>query len=236
MKIISVKNLAIPEVKVIRFGRYCDQRGYFSEIYKKSVLQEHPELTFLKGVEFVQSNESFSRAGTIRGLHFQWNPPQSKLVRVVQGKIVDLALDIRKGSPTLGKIIAYELTANFPSSSPSLPLRSVPHTPRPSDTPLVEGNSFGEWLWVPAGFAHGFIALEETLLEYFCTAEWNPKGEAGISPLSGDLDWSLCDSKLKKLFEETISANLFISDKDRNGYSFQNWLKDSNSDQFTFTK
>lgn len=209
MKIVNLKSLEIPEIKVIRLERYHDARGYFSEIYKKSVLQKLPGLNFLKDVEFVQCNESYSRARTVRGLHFQWEPPQSKLVRVVSGKIVDLTLDIRKGSPTLGKIIAYELAS----------------------TPAMQ---YSEWLWVPAGFAHGFFAVEESLVEYFCTAEWNPKGEAGISPMACDLDWSLCDPHLKKLFEQTLASSPLLSNKDRQGYTLSSWLKEPHSNQFNY--
>ena len=96
MKIIEVKCLAIPDVKVIRFGRFRDHRGYFTEPFRKSDFAHHPEMGFMKGVEFFQANESFSNAGVIRGLHFQWNPYMGKLVRTIAGRMVDLVLDIRK--------------------------------------------------------------------------------------------------------------------------------------------
>lgn len=106
MKILAVEELAIPEIKVVRFARYSDPRGYFAAHMQRSSLDRHPQTGFLRDVEFVQSNESFSRPGTIRGLHVQWNPYQGKLVRAIHGHLIDLALDIRLGSPTFGKMSA----------------------------------------------------------------------------------------------------------------------------------
>ena len=111
MKILDVKSLAIPDVKVIRFGRFGDHRGFFAEHFRKSDFMGHPQLDFMAGVEFSQCNESFSRPGTIRGLHFQWNPYMGKLVRTLSGRMTDMVLDIRKGSPTFGKIILYDMPA-----------------------------------------------------------------------------------------------------------------------------
>ena len=170
MKILSVTTLAIPDVKVIRFARFCDARGYFTEPFRKSDLQAHPQTGFFRGLEFTQANESFSRPGVIRGLHFQWNPYMGKLVRTIAGRMVDLVLDIRKGSPCQGKIIAY-------------------------DMPSRVDDDYGTWIWVPPGMAHGNLFTEPTQIEYYCTGEYSPGCEAGISPLSGELDWSLCDSR-----------------------------------------
>ena len=105
MKILDVKSLAISDIKVIRFGRFGDHRGFFAEHFRKSDFGTHPQLDFMAGVEFSQCNESFSRPGTIRGLHFQWNPYMGKLVRTLSGRMTDMVLDIRKGSPTFGKIL-----------------------------------------------------------------------------------------------------------------------------------
>ena len=109
MKILEVKSLAIPEVKVIRFARFPDNRGYFSETFKQSDVLKNPELAFLKPFDFVQTNESFSKKRVVKGLHFQWQPPLAKLLRTISGHMVDMILDIRKNSPTLGKIILYDL-------------------------------------------------------------------------------------------------------------------------------
>ncbi|MFY9458082.1 MAG: dTDP-4-dehydrorhamnose 3,5-epimerase family protein, partial [Candidatus Spechtbacterales bacterium] len=107
------------------------------------------------------------------------------------------------------------------------------------DMPYSERDLYGEWIWVPPGFAHGNLLMEDSRVEYFCTGEHNPEGEAGISPLAGDIDWSLCDTAFKKIFDEAAryakDANL-ISAKDINGLSLAKWLKDCRSDEFTVKK
>ncbi len=211
MKIVDAKQLEIPEIKVIRFARFRDQRGYFTEHFRNSDFQTNPLIPFMKGVEFVQTNESFSRAGTIRGLHFQWNPYMGKLVRTLHGHMIDLVLDIRRGSPTFGKAIAYDM----PSSG---------------------SEDFNEWIWVPPGFAHGNVFLEDTLIEYFCSGEYSPGNEAGISPLAEDIDWSLCDANLKEAFLKTAYSTPLITDKDSNGLSVSAWKKDERSNNFIYVE
>jgi dTDP-4-dehydrorhamnose 3,5-epimerase len=211
MKILSVISLALPDVKVVRFGRFCDSRGYFTEPFRRSDLFSHPELKkALQGVEFVQSNESFSRANVVRGLHFQWNPYQGKLVRPVVGHLIDLAMDIRHGSPTYGKIIAH-------------------------DMPIARSGEVSEWIWLPPGFAHGTFFAEDTLIEYLCTGEYSQGCEAGISPLAPDLDWSLCDPKMHALFKQRVDAGALLSDKDRNGFTLAQWSADARSHNYEFT-
>ncbi len=209
MKILQVTSLPLPNLKVIRFARFCDHRGYFTEHYRKSDFQHLPELDFMHQIEFGQCNESYSHKGTIRGLHFQWNPNMGKLVRPSSGHLIDIALDVRKGSPTLGKIILF-------------------------DMPVDKNADFQDWIWVPPGFAHGLLCPEDTLAEYFCTGQYNPQCEAGISPLAADLDWSLCDPKLKTIFDNIVSSNPLISPKDKDGMILNCWLNDQRSDQFTF--
>jgi len=209
MKILNVKQLEIPEIKVIRFARFCDQRGYFTEHFRKSDFQSNPLTSLMEGVEFVQANESFSRTGTVRGLHFQWNPYMGKLVRTLYGHMVDLILDIRKGSPSFGKAIAYDM---------------------PSDM----SGDFNEWIWVPPGFAHGNMFLEDTSIEYFCSGEYSPGNEAGISPLAEDIDWSLCDQNLRETFHDVASRTSLITDKDRDGLSVSAWKQDQRSETFTY--
>ena len=85
MKILSVQSLAIPDVKVIRFARFCDERGYFSEHFRTSDFQSHPTLAQAIPQPFVQCNEAFSRRGTLCGLHFQWQSKMGKLVRALAG-------------------------------------------------------------------------------------------------------------------------------------------------------
>lgn len=208
MKILEVKTLALPEVKVIRFARFKDQRGYFTETYRRSDFKKNVQTDFLKGVEFTQGNESYSKKGVIRGLHFQWNPNMGKLIRTLWGRMIDLVLDIRKGSPNFGRIIAYDM--------PSNPERD-----------------FDEWIWVPVGFAHGNCFLEETSIEYFCTGQYNPKGEAGISPLSSDIDWFLADKKLTEVFQK-IKERALMSEKDKKGLTVKEWLNDPRSKHFIY--
>lgn len=207
MKLIGTTELSIPAVKTVTFARFCDHRGYFTESFRRS--QFTNDIPFLSDVEFVQANESYSRKGVVRGLHFQWNPHMGKLVRTLHGRMVDLFLDIRKGSPTFGKAAAYEI-----SSGPD--------------------DESAEWIWVPPGFAHGNYFTEDTLIEYFCTGEYSPNCEAGISPLAKDIDWSLCDPRLKAGLDEALTRGELITDKDRNGLSVGDWLSDDRSDNFRY--
>ncbi|MBL9003935.1 MAG: dTDP-4-dehydrorhamnose 3,5-epimerase family protein [Myxococcales bacterium] len=221
MKLVHVKSLVIPEVKVLRFARFRDARGYFTETYRRSDFQNHPDLRCFDGVDFVQVNESYSRRGTVRGLHFQWSPYVGKLVRTVHGRMIDLVLDIRHGSPTCGKILAY-------------------------DIPASPDRDEAEWIWVPPGFAHGNFFPQETLIEYFCSGHYSPTTEAGICPLSEDIDWSLCEREtpeLRPLFLQ-LTGQLpaqpsvegpFLSDKDRAGFSVAGWLADPRSQVFAYS-
>jgi dTDP-4-dehydrorhamnose 3,5-epimerase len=206
MKILNVKSLAIPEVKIIRFGRFPDHRGFFGEHFRKS---DFANLDFMKNVAFLQCNESYSKPATIRGLHFQWNPYMGKLVRTLSGHMTDLVLDIRKGAPSFGKIIGYDMPAN------------------PTE-------DFGEWIWIPPGFAHGNFYKQNSHIEYFCSGEYSPGCEAGISPLATDLDWSLFDPKLKNELDAIATGDLLITDKDRNGYSLESWKRNPESERFVF--
>ena len=211
MKLLDVKTLEIEEIKVVRFSRFCDHRGYFTEHYRKSDFRNHPEMGFTRDIEFLQCNESYSKKGTIRGLHFQWNPYMGKLVRALAGRMVDMVLDIRKGSPTFGKIILYDMPAD--------------HTA-----------DYSEWIWVPLGFAHGNYFTEDTMIEYFCSSEYSPGCEAGISPVANDIDWTLCDPELKKLFDDIAHSTRLITDKDKNGFSVNAWKSSEQSDNFVYGK
>lgn len=207
MEVLEIKSLSIPEIKIIRFARFLDHRGYFAEHFRKSDLLNQPDLSFLKNIEFQQANESYSKAKVIRGLHFQWNPYMGKLLRCLQGQLLDFGLDIRKNSATCGKIIGYQLKAD-------------------------KKRDYDEWIWLPPGFAHGVVFPEESLIEYFCSGEYNPACEACISPLSKDLDWSLCEANLKKTFEEIISSTDLISEKDKKGLTLRDWQNDQRSENF----
>jgi len=141
------KRLNIPDVILVEPVVFPDQRGFFAELYKRT-----DYLANNIPYDFVQINMSFSRRGVVRGLHYQLRPmEQGKLVTVLKGKIVDVAVDIRKGSPWFGKYVMVELSADKP-----------------------------QLLWVPPGFAHGFQALEDSLVLYLVTKEYSPQHERCI--------------------------------------------------------
>lgn len=200
MDIIKVEQLNIPDIKVITFHRYKDSRGYFSEIYRNSQFGK------IIPVKFVQINESFSKKGTLRGLHFQWQPPMGKLVRTIRGKMLDIVLDIRNGSPTLGKAIIYSLESS-------------------------NGENYSQWLWIPPGFAHGNYFPQETRIEYLCSAEYRPKNEAAIYPLASDIDWSLSKITLTEIIKK---QKITISEKDKHGLTLNKWLSYKNSQKFQY--
>ena len=141
------KKLKIPDVILIEPIVFADERGFFIETFKTSDFKAN-NISY----EFVQDNHSKSRKGVLRGLHYQLKPmEQGKLVRCIKGKIWDVAVDIRKGSPWYGKWVGVELS---------------------------EENKL--MLWIPPGFAHGFVALEDAEVIYKCTKEYAPQYERGI--------------------------------------------------------
>ena len=151
----------IPEVLVFEPCVFGDERGYFFESFRQDVFEEHAGK-----VIFVQDNESFSEYGILRGLHFQ-KPPfmQAKLVRVVKGKVLDVAVDIRKDSPTFGQHVSRILS---------------------DENRLM--------MWIPHGFAHGFVVLSgQTIFSYKCDNYYSPEHDAGILWNDPDLgiDWML---------------------------------------------
>jgi len=171
---MKVTAQAIPDVLLIEPARYGDERGFFSEVWKRAALQAAG-----LDVDFVQDNHSLSRqVGVLRGLHFQRPPTaQAKLIRVVRGRILDVAVDIREGSPTYGRHVAVELSA-------------------------------ANWrqLWVPRGFAHGFMTLEaDTEVLYKVDAPYDPATDSGIA-------W---DDPALAIAWPVPSDGLILSDKDR---------------------
>jgi dTDP-4-dehydrorhamnose 3,5-epimerase len=138
----------LPEVLLIVPDVHRDSRGFFAETYHASRYQEAG-----LGAPFVQDNHSRSGRGTLRGLHAQIARPQGKLVRVTQGEVFDVAVDIRRGSPSFGRYVSALLTAD----------------------------GF-EQLWIPEGFAHGFCVISETAeLQYKCTDFYDPTSELTIA-------------------------------------------------------
>ena len=170
MKVIDT---AIPDVKVIEPDRFGDARGWFCETYN-SERYKKAGIT----ADFVQDNESFSSKGVVRGLHWQAAPyAQAKLVHVIHGAVWDVAVDIRKDSPTYGRHIAQVLSAENRLQ-----------------------------LYIPRGFAHGFIVLEDnTLFSYKCDNLYNPQSERGMrfdDPALG-IQWP------------DIGCEIILSEKDR---------------------
>lgn len=158
----------IPEIVICEPNVHGDHRGYFVETFRQDKLEE-----FLKyKINFCQDNESKSNKGVLRGLHYQLHPAaQTKLVRVIQGKVLDIAVDIRKGSPTYGKHIALELSGENKMQ-----------------------------LLVPRGFAHGFVVLEdETIFAYKVDNYYSPENDRGMAFDDPDLNinWLLDRSELK---------------------------------------
>lgn len=178
----DIQGLLIFEPKVFE-----DSRGYFFEAYNENVFKKEG-----LDLKFVQDNQSKSSYGVIRGLHYQLNPhAQYKLVRVLEGIILDVAVDIRKGSPTFGKHFSLELTAENKKQ-----------------------------LLIPAGFAHGFSVLSETaVVLYKCDALYNKESETGIryNDPTLNIDWKILAGK-EIVSEKDLQQPLF--ENCRNNFEF----------------
>jgi dTDP-4-dehydrorhamnose 3,5-epimerase len=144
MKIVGT---TLPEVRVIEPRVFDDERGFFLEICTRHKLAEVGVT-----VDFVQDNLSHSRAGVLRGLHYQLGAGQAKLIKLVTGRVLDVAVDVRRGSPTFGAWEAVELDAQA-----------------------------HRMVYIPAGFAHGFFTLEEADVLYKCSDRYQPELERGIA-------------------------------------------------------
>ena len=158
----------IPDVVIVEPKVHGDHRGYFVETYRQDRLEDF--LGFK--IDFCQDNESKSAKGVLRGLHYQLHPAaQTKLVRVIRGRVLDVAVDIRKGSPTFGKHVAVELSGENKRQ-----------------------------LLVPRGFAHGFVVLEDdTVFAYKVDNYYSPENDRGIAFDDPELniDWQLPHDELK---------------------------------------
>lgn len=175
MKVIDTE---IPDVKIIEPTVFGDERGFFMETWNQKRFEE---LVTGKPTKFVQDNHSKSKKGILRGLHYQTENTQGKLVRVISGEVFDVAVDIRKGSPTFGHWIGEYISAENKRQ-----------------------------LWIPEGFAHGFyVTSEEAEFVYKCTDVYNPEKEQAIIwddltigiewPITGELYLSEKDRKGNKL-------------------------------------
>jgi dTDP-4-dehydrorhamnose 3,5-epimerase len=144
---LHVETTPIPDLLLLTHEVFEDDRGFFMEVYRQDAFREAglPDT-------FVQHNHSRSAKGVVRGLHFQWDPPMGKLMRVTFGTAFLVAVDLRRGSPTLGQHWGVELSTR--------PRRQI---------------------WAPAGFARGFAVVSEYAeIEYHCTGTYNAQGESGI--------------------------------------------------------
>ncbi|AND71069.1 dTDP-4-dehydrorhamnose 3,5-epimerase [Dyella thiooxydans] len=162
MKVLETR---LPGLLVVEPQVFGDSRGYFYESYNESKFHK-------AGIDcrFVQSNVSRSARGVLRGLHYQWPNPQGKLVSVLEGEVFDVAVDIRRGSPTFGQWAGVMLTADN-----------------------------HRHLWIPEGFAHGFCVLSEyATFTYQCTALYDAGADAGIRWNDADIgiDWPISDPQL----------------------------------------
>ena len=176
MKIVETNNFKEP--KLFYPTVYEDDRGFFMESFNDKIQNEI-------NIPFLQDNHSKSKKGVIRGLHYQWDKPMGKLLRVPKGAGIDVIVDIRKDSPTYGKWERFHLS---------------------------EYNH--AILWVPPGFAQGFLALEEdTHLHYKTTALHNGNAEGAIHPLKSGLniDWALSEKEI------------LLSEKDKTAQTFENY-------------
>ena len=180
MNVIETK---IPGVLILEPRVFKDARGYFFESYSQREFDEVICAVLGHPIHFVQDNESMSSYGVMRGLHYQRMPyTQSKLVRCVKGAVLDVAVDIRKGSPTFGQHVAVELN---------------------------EDNHLQ--FFVPRGFAHGFSVLSETaVFQYKCDAFYHPASDAGINikDESFGIDWRIPAEKAILSEKDLRHANL----------------------------
>ena len=179
---VEIIETEIPAVKLVKTGLFSDERGFFTESYSQTMWEEQG---FTE--TFVQDNLSCSAKGVLRGLHYQINPhAMGKLVRVIRGAVFDVAVDLRKGSPTFGQWVGRELSGE-------------------------NGLAF----WVPGGFAHGFVALDdETYVHYKCSAVHAPESERSLSykcPKVG-IEWPLTPT----IVSEKDEAAPVLDDADTN--------------------
>ena len=182
---------AIPDVVIIEPKVHGDSRGYFVETFRQDKLEE-----FLGyQINFCQDNESKSSKGVLRGLHYQLPPhAQTKLVRVIHGRVLDVAVDIRKNSPTFGKYVAVELSGENKKQ-----------------------------LLIPRGFAHGFVVLEDdTVFAYKVDNYYSPQCDRGIAfdDENLNIDWILNHDELNLSAEDTKQPKLFDIKDDKEIFEF----------------
>jgi dTDP-4-dehydrorhamnose 3,5-epimerase len=188
---VEIESEHLNGLKVLSPGVFEDERGFFLEAYRADQFEE----LGLSDI-FVQDNHSGSQKGVLRGLHFQWDPPMGKLMRVSVGKAFLVAVDIRKNSPSLGKWFGVEVSAEDKKQ-----------------------------VWAPAGFARGFCVLSEFAeIQYKCTGIYNPKGESGIlwnDPEIG-IEWPVSNPILSEKDRNAQSLSQWLNRKESDFYQYQN--------------
>jgi dTDP-4-dehydrorhamnose 3,5-epimerase len=173
---MQVFNTNLPDVKLLKPKKFGDERGFFLESYNKKVFDDLIGMN----VDFVQDNHSRSSKGVLRGLHYQIRQPQGKLVRVTAGKVYDVAVDMRRDSPTFGQWAGTILTA--------------------------EGQ---EQFWVPEGFAHGFLVLSDTAdFLYKTTNYYAPEHDRSVlwNDKTIGIEWPISDSLQPTLSDKDRNA------------------------------
>ena len=205
---MNVIKTAIDGVLIIEPKVFGDKRGYFFESFSQREFDEKVAPIFGHTINFVQDNESMSSYGVMRGLHFQ-RPPftQSKLVRCVKGAVLDVAVDIRKGSPTYGQHVECLLCAHDEEGARIA--NEVKNTLPSYFSHLT--SAVGLQFFVPKGFAHGFAVLSETaVFQYKCDEFYHPEADGGISILDSSLgiDWKIPTEKANLSDKDTKHALL----------------------------
>nr|WP_298249129.1 dTDP-4-dehydrorhamnose 3,5-epimerase [uncultured Halomonas sp.] len=173
------EKLAIPDVVLLTPKVFGDERGFFMETFRQSEFEAH-----CGNVTFVQDNHSMSAHGILRGLHYQLEKPQGKLVRVTRGEVFDVAVDMRASSPTFGQWVSATLSAENK-----------------------------QLLWVPPGFAHAFyVVSDEAEFQYKCTDYYNPGDEYCLrwdDPTLA-IDWPLVNGKAPRVSEKDGKGDSFV--------------------------
>ena len=204
---MNVIKTAIDGVVIIEPRIFEDARGYFFESFSQREFDEK-----VRPITFVQDNESKSSYGVMRGLHFQ-RPPftQSKLVRCVKGAVLDVAVDIRKGSPTYGQHVECFLCARDEEGE-RIAKQFVGH--KFNGQCSMFNGQLGQQFFIPKGFAHGFAVLSETaVFQYKCDEYYHPEADGGISILDDSLgiDWKIKD---KAILSEKDTKHPLLKDFD----------------------
>ena len=186
---IRIESRHLGDVAVLAHEVFEDARGFFMEVFRADLYKEQGLPT-----EFVQDNHSRSKQGVVRGLHFQWDPPMGKLMRVTYGSAFLIAVDIRKGSPTLGQWFGVEVSAKDKKQ-----------------------------VWAPAGFARGFCVVSDFAeVQYKCTGIYNPKCESGIrwnDPKIG-IQWPVKEPELSGKDRQAQTLDEWLASPASNHFQF----------------